>query len=285
MKINRFARKPGMLLVGLSFGLALAAGGQTRPEYNDVDPFSSESNSRIFRKGKAAETLKEQKDQVAVMIEMIEVDHFVLNQMISRYGKKANDVGEMHDRLMDMVFKDDAKLLETLWGRSPLGQSAAVESVVEKIYPTEYEPPALPQVVMGGNAEKNKAEVGKVLMELGGDLYTSATPTDFDTRNVGTTFEFEVVESADQPGNFAISLYLSIVKLLQMDSFGVEGHEDKARGTQNIVMPRFSSINQEFVTTVKLGNYTLLGVFKEGGDLTESKRVVVLMHVDLIAKE
>ena len=186
---------------------------------------------------------------------------------------------------MDLVKKGEAKLVDTLWGRSPLNEMGKIEAIVEKIYPTEYEPPELPQFVVGGVAGKNEGGSAQATVEVKGDLYTGATPTAFDTRNIGTTLEFEAAVSEENPGKIGLSIFLQASKFLQNDHFVVEGQEDDARGTANITMPRFSIISQEFVATVTAGNHSLLGIFKDGGDMTETKRVVILMHVEMIAKE
>lgn len=303
MKIKRFARTTGKMLCGISFSLVLVAAGQdSDPFASDAggggqevdpfgpggsgnDPFSSNYNPRIFRKGKASEVLKNQKEQVAVMIEMIEVDHLTANGLMLKYSKKANDVGEMRDYLMERVLQGDAKLQETLWGRSPLNEVGKIEAVVEKIYATEYEPAELPQFVVAGAGEKKEGEPAQATVEVESDLYTGATPTAFETRNVGTTLEFEAAESAEQPGKIGLSIFLQVSKFLQNDHFMNEGYEKEARGIANIVMPRFSTISQEFVATVKPGNHSLLGIFKDGGDESEMKRVIVLMHMEMIAKE
>lgn len=310
MKKKTFRWLPGKLLCGVSFALVLSAAGQDDPFTNEGDtggggsdgsgwaesdpfadggsddPFADPFAPRIFRKGKASEILKNQQDQVAVMIEMIEVDHLTANEMVLAFSKQANNAKQMRNELIEMVKDGDAKLMETLWGRSPLNEVSKVEAVVEKIYPTEYEPPELPQFVTGGIGEKKeKGASTTTTVQVKGDLYTSAAPTTFDTRNVGTTFEFEAAESAEHPGEIGISIYLQLTQFLQYDQFLAEGFEKEARGTSNIVMPRFSNITKEFVATVKPGHHSLLGVFKSGKDETEPKQVVILMHVEMIAKE
>jgi len=316
MKIKRLVRIPGKMLCGISFSLILVAAGQDVDPFgggatptkgkedplgsdddfggggnagsfdagND-DPFSTNYNPRIFRKGKASEILKSQKEQVAVMIELIEVDHLTANEMMLKYSKQANDVGPMRKALIDMVKSGEATLVDTLWGRSPLIEMGKVEAIVEKIYPTEYEAPELPQFVVGGVTGKEESGSAQANVEVKGDLYTGATPCAFDTRNIGTTFEFEAAVSGDHPGKIGLSIFLQISKFLQEDRFVVEGQEADARGTANIVMPRFSNISQEFVATVTAGNHSLLGIYKDGADMTENMRVVILMHVEMIAKE
>ena len=69
------------------------------------------------------------------------------------------------------------------------GQNATIEIIREFIYPTEYEPPELPNQV-GGNVGGGQA-VGLGGGGGGGFPVTPATPTSFDTKKTGVTLEVE----------------------------------------------------------------------------------------------
>jgi len=66
------------------------------------------------------------------------------------------------------------------------GAKATIEIIREFIYPTEYEPPELPNAV-GGNVGAGNLVGG------GGTTFpvTPATPTTFETKNTGVTLEIE----------------------------------------------------------------------------------------------
>ena len=67
------------------------------------------------------------------------------------------------------------------------GQKAKIEVIREFIYPTEYEPPEIPQSV-GNNGGQQGPNGGSG----GGNVpVTPATPTAFETRNTGVTLEIE----------------------------------------------------------------------------------------------
>lgn len=72
------------------------------------------------------------------------------------------------------------------------GQKATIEIIREFIYPTEYEPPELPQQVgnQGGNFGGGGFGGGGG-GGAGGFPVTPATPTAFETRNTGVTLEIE----------------------------------------------------------------------------------------------
>ena len=67
------------------------------------------------------------------------------------------------------------------------GQNATIEIIREFIYPTEYEPPELPNQVgaTGGN------QGGGFGQAAAGFPVTPATPTSFDTKNTGVSLEVE----------------------------------------------------------------------------------------------
>ncbi len=80
------------------------------------------------------------------------------------------------------------------------GQRAKIEVIREFIYPTEYDPPEIP----------NQVGTTGITGPLGGSTgtfpVTPATPTAFETRNTGVTLEVDPVLGAD---NFTIDLNLS----------------------------------------------------------------------------
>ena len=223
MKKKRFSRLAGKMLCGVSLCLGLSATAQDSQESDPFasgggssdDPFAASYSPRIFRKGSAKETLLSGSKQVCVMVEMIEVDHLTANEMMLKFGKNANDVGVMREALMELVKKKEARLQETLWGRSPLNKVGKIEAIVEKIYPTEYDPPELPNVVGGTSDDQEGVSASAADVKVPGDLYTGATPTAFETRNIGTNFEFEAAESVEHPGKIGLALYLEVSRFLQ----------------------------------------------------------------------
>ena len=87
------------------------------------------------------------------------------------------------------------------------GQRAKIEIIREFIYPTEYDPPEIPQT-FGNNGGGGFGGFGGVGGGNGGGGFpvTPANPTAFDTRNVGVTME---VEPNVDPDGFTISLNIA----------------------------------------------------------------------------
>lgn len=107
-------------------------------------------------------------------------------------------------------------------------QKLLAEHAQEKIHPTEYDPPELPNTVSGTGLVKGKE--GEVVPAF---PVTPANPTSYDTKNVGESFEAEVGLGPDG-GKDAIDLRLapSQVTFLRRDVYG--------QGTATIEIPRFA---------------------------------------------
>ena len=93
------------------------------------------------------------------------------------------------------------------------GESATIEVIREFIYPTEYEPPELPQSV-GTTSSSNSDDGG------GGGAaeifpVTPATPTGFETRNTGVTLE---IEPTIGENNYSIDLRFA-PELVEFEGF------------------------------------------------------------------
>lgn len=93
------------------------------------------------------------------------------------------------------------------------GQRAKIEVIREFIYPTEYDPPEIPNQF---GAIAGVGGVGGGAAAAGGAFpVTPATPTAFETRNTGVTLEVDPVLGADQ---FTIDLNLA-PEVVEFDGF------------------------------------------------------------------
>ena len=92
------------------------------------------------------------------------------------------------------------------------GESATIEVIREFIYPTEYEPPELPQSV-GTTSQTADADGGGG----GAQIFpvTPATPTGFETRNTGVTLE---IEPTIGENNYSIDLRFA-PELVEFEGF------------------------------------------------------------------
>ena len=71
------------------------------------------------------------------------------------------------------------------------GQKATIEIIREFIYPTEYEPPQIPQSMGTGGGSGGGGGTGITINTSSSFPVTPATPTAFETRNTGVTLEIE----------------------------------------------------------------------------------------------
>jgi general secretion pathway protein D len=129
------------------------------------------------------------------------------------------------------------------------GQRAVVEVIEEFRYPTEFQPPQIPQTVgaTGG-------VVGVATSSSGSFPVTPTTPTAFETRNTGVTLE---VEPAIGPDNFTIDLNL-VPQVVEFEGFINYGSPIQTTSTNpltgvsstNVITPNV--INQPIFSTRKV---------------------------------
>lgn len=95
------------------------------------------------------------------------------------------------------------------------GQRAKIEVIREFIYPTEYDPPEIPNQFGGAGLTVGGGPIGGGGGTSGGFPVTPATPTAFETRNTGVTLEVDPVLGADE---FTIDLNLA-PEVVEFDGF------------------------------------------------------------------
>ena len=174
------------------------------------------------------------------------------------------------------------------------GQKATIEIVREFIYPTEYEPPELPQSTgssFGG---------GSILGGLGGGgggggsfPVTPATPTAFETRNTGVTLEIEptigendfVIDLRFVPEIVEFEGFINYGSPIQTSSIDGLGNPVTNVLTENrIEMPVFSARRVNTALTIYDG-YTVAvgGLMREDVQNVEDK-VPILGDIPIIGR-
>jgi hypothetical protein len=150
-------------------------------------------------------------------------------------------------QIMPAIGRKEATLMGLPMVVTHSGQRAVTEAVLEKRYPTEFEPPQVPQTVVIGPpapAEKPKMDV--------------AIPTAFETRNMGATLEVEPVVS---PNGEWINLNLvpQRVDLLGFDSYDAVSI---AVGTAKIDQPKFTTAKVTTSLSLRSGQHCLIAIHK-----------------------
>ena len=113
------------------------------------------------------------------------------------------------------------------------GQKATIEIIREFIYPTEYEPPELPNSV--GQPAAASAAGGGIVGGGGGGSFpvTPATPTAFETRNTGVTLE---IEPTIGENDFVIDLRF-VPEIVEFEGFINYGSPIQSPGTDALGNP------------------------------------------------
>jgi len=172
------------------------------------------------------------------------------------------------------------------------GQKAKIEIIREFIYPTEYEPPELPNSVgaTGGTG-------GGIVGGLGGGSgmfpVTPATPTAFETRNTGVTLEIEpnvgdndfVIELRFVPEIVEFEGFINYGSPIQSPSTDILGNPVTVTITENrIEMPVFSTRKVDTSLTIYDG-YTVAvgGLMREDVQNVEDK-VPILGDIPYIGR-
>jgi general secretion pathway protein D len=121
------------------------------------------------------------------------------------------------------------------------GQKATIEIIREFIYPTEYEPPEIPNSVGGGNNPGDGGGGG------GGTIpVTPATPTAFETRNTGVTLE---IEPTIGENDFVIDLRF-VPEIVEFEGFINYGSPIQTSVETGAIAAFFDPIREIFIPAI-----------------------------------
>lgn len=169
------------------------------------------------------------------------------------------------------------------------GQKATIEIIREFIYPTEYEPPELPNSV----GQSNGISLTGGGSSGGSFPVTPATPTAFETRNTGVTLE---VEPTIGENDFVIDLRF-VPEIVEFEGFINYGSPIQSSGTDflgntvttvitenRIEMPVFSARRVNTALTIYDG-YTVAvgGLMREDVQIVNDK-VPILGDIPIIGR-
>lgn len=123
---------------------------------------------------------------VQVQVEFVEMSHLKLTELLFLSDPASSDASPLRKQVVELVKKGEAEVLETMMVVSRSGEKATSEGIREFIYPTEYEPPEIPsKITIPGKPDELSPEKLKLMWMM----RTPATPTAFETRNLGSTLE------------------------------------------------------------------------------------------------
>ncbi len=201
--------------------------------------------------------------QFRVSLQFIEVSHTALTEMLASHEKNGQT---LHDKAMALTKSGQGKLIESCMLVSRIGQRASIESVLEVIYPTEYEPPVLSMHVPF-TAEQRKHPALR--------NYHS-----FEPRNTGVTFEVEVTTSPN--GLIQLRLAPEIVTQVRMENW--MEHVDQW-GDASMRMPIFDCLRFTSSITLKPGKFEFtcaLSPKMNGQGPVVQRKILVFVRADLL---
>jgi len=207
--------------------------------------------------------------QVRVQVELIELSHEALTKLLFLDSPQGTDATPLRKQLQEMVTKNDAKVLETHIVVARSGQKATTESLHEFIYPTEYQPPALPGT-FGPDYHKETS------------MLASSMPTAFETRNLGSTLEIE--PTVNESGKIIDLRFVPELVWHTGDTLWGEG-KDALGMPFRISMPDMYTMRINTAITCVSGQYTFVGALSPKdakGNTDTTRKVMVFVKCDVL---
>lgn len=182
------------------------------------------------------------------------------------------------------------------------GQKATIEIIREFIYPTQFQPPQIPQNFSGGNSFSNGttgllgAATGAITggSTQGGSFpVTPTTPTNFEKRNTGVTLEVEPVIG---PDNYTIDLnlqpqvvdfdgFINYGSPIQTNSTNILGVSTPVVITPNVInQPVFDTRKVSTSVSVYDGSTVVLGGLVREDIQKVNDKVPILGDVPLVGR-
>ena len=205
---------------------------------------------------------------IRVSLQFIEVPHATLTEMLA--GRE-NSGQALHDKAFALSKAGQAKLLETCMVVCRSGEKAASESVREEIYPTEYAPPELPGSFSSTPARSNSGPPMNPAFR---------TPTAFETRNTGVTFE--VAPTSDSDGTIDLRLSPEIVTRLRLETW--MEHVDQW-GDGSMRMPIFETWRCNTSINVAPGKFEFVSALTPKANPpvpAVSRKILVFVRADIL---
>jgi len=256
--------KKKLSLLLLSVALLGRSLGQT-DAVESVDPYiRNQAHSAETHDAKPAG----HSSQVGVLVEYIQVDDRVANKLVRKHAASLS-ARLLREELEEMLDKETAELVETSYLKAKSGQRGKVESVNEMIYPTEYDPPEIPQEVTGdGDGDAPSAP---------------ANPTAFEMRPVGLTLEVDATISPDGK-QVEMSIAPEVIKFLGR-SYMLDEKNDLEPGTPEMLLatiwqPDFFAMKHSSAVEIADGDTMLLALHRPAE--APDKSILVLLRVDVL---
>jgi hypothetical protein len=209
---------------------------------------------------------------VGMLLECIQVDHAEANRLLHQFGDQPNAIA-LREELEKRLDSGAAELVESSYLASVPGERARVESLLEFIYPSEFDTGDFPTAV-----DPKKSPFAPFGAWAKYDVSPSALglasfSTFFDIREVGTYFEFETTIGEGE----ALEINVAAVQTQYLGNRLVGDPRFAMNGT---IKPTFhmTSFNTNFIT--KSGDDHLLAVLTPKND--SDQRIFLIIRANVL---
>ena len=196
---------------------------------------------------------------IQVQTEWIELPRDVLARLLLQRSATTADATGLRKEVQAMVQAGTAKLVDLQLLTSRSGERATLESHHELIYPTEAEPPTVPNSI-GPLPKFERPKVDNFQAVVG--LIAPRVPESFATRNVGSAFEMRATASESSQ-----IIDLSLFPSLTWHPENTVWHErtDIGGGLVKIERPGFYRLQPQTALTLKSGACSLAAILTPHG--------------------
>jgi len=207
---------------------------------------------------------------VRVQVEFIEMAHKDLTRLMMEENSGTADATTLRMKVQTMVDGDKAEILDTQIITARSGQKSTAESIHETFYPTEYEPPTMSK---DPNGDKSVSDFP----------VTPGNPTAFETRNVGSTLEFEPTIGED---NKLIDLRFLPELIWHTGDRVWNESKDELGNVTKVTMPDFYKLGVNTSITCIDGQYVMVGVVSpkdQEGEVDPERKVLVFVKCNVLS--
>ncbi|NWK55794.1 hypothetical protein HW115_09245 [Verrucomicrobiaceae bacterium N1E253] len=180
----------------------------------------------------------------------------------------------LRQRINELIKQEKAEIIDTQMVISRSGEKSTSESIREFIYPTEYEPPELPNKIHL-HTQDGKTEIPNK------ELATGPTPTAFETRNLGSTLEVEPTLSENKQ---YVDLRFAPELVYHVENVKWATWKDK-HGEADIQMPIMYTLRVNTAVSVYNHRPCLVAALspKDDKGITDrSRKVLVFVRCDVV---
>lgn len=211
---------------------------------------------------------------IRVQVEYVDLPLATVSNLLFEDDSAQSDATELRKKVQELVKKGEGKIMETLVATGRSGEKQSAESVQEMIYPTEYEPAEVPLEVDVPDKTGGLTPEDILALDM---MVTPATPTSFETRNVGSSLEIEPSLSED---NKTIDLKLGqeLVWFTGNETWGE--HKSRSGNVSKIETPVFYSVRVTTSLTLIDGKPALAAVVSpkdDKGKVDFSRKLMVFV--------